>query len=575
MESAIHLCELRRELLNSPGNILVQGGPGSGKTTIALLKAAHEIASGSLERGQRILFLSFARATIARVAEQASKNISVHDLSLLEINTYHGFAWNLLRSHGYLLRKERGIKLLSPPDAAARMAFINKDNRLAEMERLFKEEGLLHFDLFAENALALLTQSQSLLRIVCSVYPFIIVDEFQDTDESEWKLIQVLGKVSRIMSLADPEQRIYEFRGASPNRIADLKRCFMPCEFDFRFDNYRSDGTDITKYGNDLLNQTNKTRTYRNVKIKHYSVTHNTVPHLSLKYEVLNNIVQLRRSNLKEWSLGILVPSNQLMMQVSGYLNKHTVKLPSINHEVAFDAEAACLAAILIASLLEGCENTNQIVSVLICRLYTYICGHRGSKQLTADDVKLANILQGFKTSTKVTGSIKKQLYDAIYSIAENRIAFNFSGDPANDWESMRKLLADSDVKIIKQIAQDATYLRFLHKGSSLRSHLNEQWRKNDNYVGAENHVRAALIQEQFSLGIKPPLGVHVMTIHKSKGKEFTRVIVYEGIFGGRVLTGEGDSQRKQSLLALRVAVTRAQEQVTILTPQKSPCPFL
>ena len=90
----------KTQLLDCDSPILVLGGPGSGKTTIALLKAGRDIRRGILKTGQRILFLSFARATIARVEQQAGKVISGLERDRLEINTYHGFAWSLLRRHG-------------------------------------------------------------------------------------------------------------------------------------------------------------------------------------------------------------------------------------------------------------------------------------------------------------------------------------------------------------------------------------------------------------------------------------------------------------------------------------------
>jgi len=83
--------------------LLILGGPGSGKTTIALVKAATELAARSLLPGQKILFLSFARATIARVMEQAKVRIPREYQRELEINTYHGFAWSFIQTFGHLL----------------------------------------------------------------------------------------------------------------------------------------------------------------------------------------------------------------------------------------------------------------------------------------------------------------------------------------------------------------------------------------------------------------------------------------------------------------------------------------
>jgi DNA helicase-2/ATP-dependent DNA helicase PcrA len=96
------LSEQKKQLIKTEGNLLVLGGPGSGKTTIALLKAKRIIEEEGIKRGQVVLFLSFARATISRVEEQVGVLISYKIRSHLEINTYHGFIWNLLKCHGYL-----------------------------------------------------------------------------------------------------------------------------------------------------------------------------------------------------------------------------------------------------------------------------------------------------------------------------------------------------------------------------------------------------------------------------------------------------------------------------------------
>ena len=61
----ITLSDVGLSALEADGPVLVTGGPGSGKTTLALLKAQRQIAS--LEPGQEVLFLSFSRAAVRQV----------------------------------------------------------------------------------------------------------------------------------------------------------------------------------------------------------------------------------------------------------------------------------------------------------------------------------------------------------------------------------------------------------------------------------------------------------------------------------------------------------------------------
>ncbi len=68
------VCPQRQSILDEKGAILVTGGPGSGKTTIALAKAKLVVEQG-LSTGQSVLFLSFSRAAVARVVEASKTHL--------------------------------------------------------------------------------------------------------------------------------------------------------------------------------------------------------------------------------------------------------------------------------------------------------------------------------------------------------------------------------------------------------------------------------------------------------------------------------------------------------------------
>jgi DNA helicase II / ATP-dependent DNA helicase PcrA len=564
----------KKQLLETEGHILALGGPGSGKTFIALLKADLLIKKRELKKGQRIIFLSFARATIARVAQQAGKYIGEQERKDLEINTYHGFAWNLIRSHAYLLNIRPPIRLLPPPEAASRLAGTDPAKRNSEMVRLFKEESLIHFDLFASISAELLHRSQSLARIVCDAYPVIILDEFQDTNLDEWQMIQSLGRHSHLIALADAEQRIYEFRGADPKRISQFIKCYSPTQFDFGLENNRSNGTDIVVFGNDLLSGANKGKKYNDVEIVQYGFYAGYSSYYPLKTALIQGIKR-RIKDANPWSIAVLVPTKRLMLSISDYLSSTKDKLPTIYHDVALDSEGPSLAAILIAGLIEG-GTSHDLARRLINDLCIYIRGRRGSDGPNKADMAICTALDCYLHSNNIRGKKRKEIIEESHRIASSRCDLKLSGDPSEDWLTIRRLLEESSAESIIQVADDSKSLRLLHKGALLRSKLGDLWRKNREYAGASDALREALLAEHFSAALKDWRGVHVMTIHKSKGKEFDEVFIYEGLHQGRFVHINGTEREiAQERLALRVAVTRSMKRCTILTPTNDPCSFL
>ena len=492
----------------------------------------------------------------------------------LDINTYHGFAWEFIRSHGYLVTGHRMLRLLPPPDAAGRLAGVSKHNRATILQRYLTEEGLLGFDLFAGLTAELLEQSPRLCHLLADSYPIIIFDEFQDTNRDEWRMMSALGRHSRLIALADAEQRIYEFRGADPARIGEFIDAFTPKIFDFGKENNRSDGTDITTFGNDLLTGANIGKAYTHVNVLRYQY-YQDEPLCPIKHLVLAARQRLIRSGKPDWSLAILVKSKDMMLKLSSYLGAVSQRLPEIEHDVLIDPEGPALCAVLLGGLLQGAQTAAELKRILTDDVITHIRGRKGG-DISQKDLGLSNALSAHQEGAVLHGKTRTTLMADITAIVEGRLALTLTGDPEADWLAVRRLVNAAKHEKLALVAEDARFIRLLNRGTQLREKLAECWRTTGTFVHARDIVSGALLQEHFSAATRVWTGVNLMTIHKSKGKEFDEVIVFEGSRIGRLLRDNAtDRDIEQARLVLRVAATRARTRTTVLTPGWACCPLL
>ena len=117
------------------------GGPGSGKTTIALLKARRTVLE-RLRPEQSVLFLRFSNSAIRRILESSGSILTTAIGRHLEIKTCHSFAWDILRSHGYLLSLQRILTIIAAQDAAVIRAGLTDEAWTAEEEASLSRTGV-------------------------------------------------------------------------------------------------------------------------------------------------------------------------------------------------------------------------------------------------------------------------------------------------------------------------------------------------------------------------------------------------------------------------------------------------
>lgn len=601
----MQLSEKQLEVMNADGHILVTGEPGSGKTTVSILKAA-QIAELHLRPGQKILFLSFARATVSRVVEaiEYEQRIPAAQKRRISVETYHSFFWRILKSHGYLIGLPRRLNIITPPSEAIALSEIRsgfparnqtdaqKISKAAaedtERLRLATVDGKICFDLFASYVGEILHGSERIRRLIATMYPVIILDEFQDTNAEQWHVVKALGDTCRLIALADPEQRIYDWLGADPERLDHFRQEFTPAEFDLSTDNHRSAGTEIAIFGNDILTGQFRQTQYQGVNFDLFD----PYPGPAMTKLVTTTYAlreRLAKQNVKDWSLAILVPTKKMTRLVSDTLRQPPAGMTEVPHSAVIDMEAAILGAEVIAFLLQPDADGTHFKGFvdLLCH---YFQGKGGDDPTQAALKEAAGIRKAYEEmiENQTAGRAVRRNSAIIntHSVYEQTRALALTGDPDKDWQAMRRILEDGACKRLKEIAEEVKNIRILDRGTQLRQALSQDWRDNGKYLNALSVTRQAYMQQHFSASAKPETGVVVMNMHKAKGKQFDEVIIFEGWprFKGRNivanidrivrsnLESEINDQAKQNM---RVSVTRGKRNVTILTPKGDPCVLL
>lgn len=593
------------DVMEARGHVLVTGGPGSGKTSISIQKAAH-LAEQHIHPYQNILFLSFARATVTRVIEaiEFEQKIQSSTKRQIDVDTYHSFFWNILKTHGYLIGLPRQLSILTPSSEAIALSDIRskfpatkqseeqkvakKIAESAERNRLAKEEGRICFDLFAPIVSSILLNSERIRRLIAIKYPVIILDEFQDTNDGQWSVIQALGEFCRLIALADPEQRIYDWIGADAARLDHFRETMIPTEIDLSTDNHRSAGTEIAIFGNDILAGEFRQTAYKGIAYDKFEPHHDQAM-TKLVTTTYASRQRLISQGIDNWSLAILVPTKKLTRMVSDAFRQPPAKMVEVPHTATIDLEAAILGAEIIALLMQP-DVDNSHFAQFIELMCNYYQGKNGDQPSRSSLKEAANIRKAYAEllSKRACGkSIRNNsIIVNVLTVYKQVRTFVLTGDPDKDWRSVRHVLENGICTRLKSIAEEVKNIRLLDRGTQLRQQLSQDWRNFGGYLNALSIVRQAFVQEHFSNSAKPESGVIVMNMHKAKGKQFDEVIIFEGwpvIKNRKILSNSGrivrfnskDQINDQARQNLRVSITRSKLQTTILTPRCDPCVLL
>lgn len=560
-ELKLELCEKRKAILAQDGHLLVCGGPGSGKTTIALLKAKRLVPD--LAPGQEILFLSFSRAAVRQILTRCRSVLTAAERRVIKVQTYHSFCLDLLATFGRILTG-RDVQVLFPGPERVKKADYAGD--WAEERRRQAKDGTYCFDLFAGGVASILEGNSAVRTLVGDKYPMVIVDEFQDTDDDQWRLVRSLSGVTDVFCLADPEQRIFDYRDdVDPKRLEALRTAVSPAEFDLGGENHRSKAAvGILATADAVLHNTPLPKT-SDVRILRYAPKSGLFQGTT-HAAVIFTFISLRKMGVDDPCVAVLGRSNPFVAKLSTLLGSENIysgrTLKPIDHDVVWDAELSAAAASVVGSILEWPGLPAEIA---LPQTLTAIADYYRLKNADKPSDATADKARKFRdAAAAMAGSALPKTKAAKDLVGWFGRGVTYTGDPVRDWKIAREPL---ECPALADIAKDVRLIRLFRASDALGQGLSERWLTTGAYLGAAILVKRILDRERLLSADRDPEGCVLMTMHKSKGKEFDGVVMVEGPFEAPFFNLREGAPFAQSRRLLRVGITRARRLVTLVRP--------
>lgn len=307
MDYLTNLNELQKKaVLHQEGPCLVIAGAGSGKTKVLTTRIANLIENGV--PSYQILAITFTNKAAKEMRDRL-ETLAKDNKAF--VGTFHSFGLRVIRENVNALGmtsnftildsddvtslvkkilKEKGYdtKEVSPSYIKNRISFIKNEMLTdAEVEKFFQSEiekiayeiykeyniklkknNSVDFDDLLRIPVLLFQNHPDILEFYQNKYQYILIDEYQDTNEVQYKLVKLLSKkYQNLFVVGDPDQSIYQFRGANYKNILNFERDYpntvvIPLE-----DNYRSTKM-ILDAANSVI-KNNKERKEKNLRSHH------------------------------------------------------------------------------------------------------------------------------------------------------------------------------------------------------------------------------------------------------------------------------------------------------------------
>ncbi len=605
----------RRAVEWQEGPLLVLAGPGSGKTRVLTNRVARLIQNSSDLRF-KVLGLTFTNKAAGEMRERIEKLVPDASARVL-LTTFHSFCADLLRQHGHHISLRPDFTILSqqtdreavleealqalkidhdynadrllplvtrlldrnidPAEAAQALqdGGVNDAERLAEVYREYRKQLLrgnrLDFGSLIAESIRLLEEKPAICKQIRRIYPYVCVDEFQDTNESQYRILThvVNPETRNLIVVADDDQIIYQWNGASPERLEAL-RTYFDMEVVQLPENYRcpSDVIDIANklIGNNLARSVDKELLRANKPVS-------AKPSIRVeRFDSLDDEAEWVAKDIASRTPGerarcaVLARTRKVLDVIVRALNKANVNgYLSVRKDEFVTAQFRWLHAML--RLANARQDSEQLRRV--CKAFYTLEGI----SLDARDVVSAaaaqegDYLRAWAAAALSRAEMEqhtRQFVTNAVPLLSDHLAFKKFTEAAFGWfDQIERTGSDNE-------SSDVDYRDERTVWVQLTNDITSQF-------GADNLSLHLLLQELDlrSKAPEPPKGaIPCFTIHASKGMEFGHVYLValvEDQLPSWAAKKKGDDSREmqEERRNCFVAVTRAQDSLTLTYSQE------
>lgn len=578
------------------GPCLVLAGAGSGKTKVLTMRIANLISNGINSRN--ILAITFTNKAAKEMRERI--NNVVGDNSAF-VGTFHSFGLRIIKENFEVLGLSRNFTIIDSDDATSIIKKLLKDlgydpkeyspgfikNKISfiknemlsdseaekylasppekvalkiyfEYQKVLRRNNAVDFDDLLLLPVEIFYTHEDILDYYQEKYRYILIDEYQDTNEVQYKLVKKLAeKYRNIFVVGDPCQSIYGFRWSNYKNIMNFESDYPEVEVITLYQNYRSTNN-ILKAANSVIKNNNEGKNVElhsdfglGVKIKYTRCNDEA----DESKTILDEINKLLDEGYDYKDIAILYRTNaQSRILEEGILSKNYPYKVVGSYYFYKRKEVKDLI-----SYLRVISNTHDDVS--FARVINVPKRGIGNKSIEELEQKaIANNISMFEALEKPKELEFKNIILNLQEIAKN----------VDLTELIDKVLELSGMQ--SELEKDKTLeaeLR-LENLKEFRS-ITESYQKETGSVNLEDFLEDISLVADAKEHIEDGNAITLMTMHSAKGLEF-KVVFLAGMEEG-IMPHANSSNSREDIEEERrlcyVAITRAKERLYITNAKR------